>query len=152
MRHKTVWRLSLELEGAAIMQIRPTGLFVIIVLALLTFYSRLIFLLSPGLRTWGIDHLQFLSIPHTIIYSCCFLILCLMLIPKLNSFFVQIFDNLSNLFGGKIYSKWAIAALVSLPIFWFLRMPTPSRRLSYNSLQESSRHPYRHSRAASVCP
>ncbi|MFH1701711.1 MAG: hypothetical protein ABIE07_14135 [Candidatus Zixiibacteriota bacterium] len=106
------------------MRIRSSSLFVIIALAVLTFSSRLAFLLFPDNRTWGIDHLQFLPETYTIIYICCFFILCPLLIPRINSSAVLIFENLSKLFDEKYYSKWAIISLVSIPILWFFRMPT----------------------------
>lgn len=103
---------------------RPSSLSVIALLVLLLFFSRFIFLLSPNIRAWGIDHLQFLSQSYMIIYGCCFLILSMLLFPKTNSLAIRIFEHSSNIFGGKTYLKWAIISLVSIPIFWFFRMPT----------------------------
>ncbi|MCP4568194.1 MAG: hypothetical protein GY841_11505 [FCB group bacterium] len=81
--------------------------------------------LWPDARLWGINHLLFLEPYFTIIFVVVGIIGLVLLIPSMGRRVVVWFERVA---GATMESgceiRWLLIAVMSIPIFWFLRMPT----------------------------
>jgi tetratricopeptide (TPR) repeat protein len=94
------------------------------VLAVLIWGLHFLPFLFPQARLWGFNHLLFLPAPFTFIYLFCGLLLTVVvLFPSLRNPAAGWFEIISGLLmGGRYYKRWLLFAVLTLPLFWFLRL------------------------------
>jgi tetratricopeptide (TPR) repeat protein len=93
--------------------------------ALVLWLLRFIPLFFPGVRLWGINHLLFLPFGFAVDYAIAGIVLLLAFIPPISCRLEPWFASRGDfLFGTSMHLRWAVAGVILLPAFWFLRMPT----------------------------
>lgn len=97
----------------------------VILLSLLVCLSRLIALLFPAARLWGINHLLFLPGWVSIVYGLFALAAVARFIPPIRRYAARIFASAADtVVSSPRYLMWAIIALSAAVVFWIFRMPT----------------------------
>jgi tetratricopeptide (TPR) repeat protein len=94
------------------------GIFIILLLL------HLLPFLLPASRLWGFNHLLFLPDSFAYITIIAGVLAIAFLFRPLQHVGDGLFGYVGNLLAGPRYWWWLAIALASLPLFWFLRMPT----------------------------
>ncbi len=93
--------------------------------SVLLFALRPITYLFPQARLWGINHLLFLPFEFLIVYLVGSVLCLVAFIPAVGNYLSERFRGAGEyLFEGRRRMKWVDIAVILIPVFWFLRMPT----------------------------
>jgi tetratricopeptide (TPR) repeat protein len=103
----------------------PHGWGPVTLIAGLLLLFRLIPLLFPDARLWGLNHLLFLPDMFTGIYIIGALLAILVFLPPACAFGQKPFDAMASfLMENRSYRRWLFISLLILPLLWLARMPT----------------------------